>query len=220
MLVRGGLITRDVAGRLWFGVLAGILLCLAIGGLGLLVPGYSQVHQTVSEIGEVGSPARVPFTLVIWAVAACLVVFASALKHVSRDAGHSAAGAYVVVAMAVSAAGVGTFAYPHPLHNVFGLSELIGYQAPLVFAITWRRDARRDIVAFSWAMYLLVVLAMVANLSALDRNGAVWAYERPVYGVVQRLLFGAWFVWCMGVAGLLLRTKAGEPVTKEHVAAE
>jgi hypothetical protein len=27
--------------------------------------------------------------------------------------------------MAVSAAGVGVFAHPHPLHNVFGLSELI-----------------------------------------------------------------------------------------------
>ena len=38
--------------------------------------------------------------------------------------------------MALPAAGIGVFAYPHPAHNVFGMSELIGYQAPLVFALT------------------------------------------------------------------------------------
>ena len=37
--------------------------------------------------------------------------------------------------MALSAAGVGVFAYPHPLHNVFGISELVGYQAPLVYGV-------------------------------------------------------------------------------------
>lgn len=65
----------------------------------------------MSEIGEMGSPARFPFTIMLCCVALCLLVFA---------------------------AGVGIFAFPHPLHNIFGESELIGYQAPVAFALTWR----------------------------------------------------------------------------------
>ena len=49
----------SVSGRLLFGPLAGILLVFGVGALALMVPGYSHVHQTVSEIGEIGSPARV-----------------------------------------------------------------------------------------------------------------------------------------------------------------
>jgi len=102
------------------------------------------------------------------------------------------------------AAGIGIFAYPHPLHNVFGLSELIGYQAPLILSLTWRRDARAaTLVAFSWVMFGIIWAVIGLNLSAFDRNGLVWAYAKPVYGLVQRALFAAWFVWC-GVIGVLL----------------
>jgi hypothetical protein len=45
--------------RLLFGPLAAAILCFGIIGLALLLPGYSHVRQTVSEIGEIGSPARV-----------------------------------------------------------------------------------------------------------------------------------------------------------------
>ena len=108
------------------GPLAAIILGVGIAGLALMVPGYSQVHQTVSEIGQMGSPARVAFAVLLCAVALCLVIFAWEIRALSLRAGISAAGAYLIVCMAVSAAGVGVFAHPHPLHNVFGLSELIG----------------------------------------------------------------------------------------------
>ena len=65
-------------------------------------------------------------------VAACLVVFASAVRELSVNLGHSQLAAYFMEYMALPAAGIGIFAYPHPLHNVFGLSELIGYQAPSI----------------------------------------------------------------------------------------
>jgi hypothetical protein len=77
---------------------------------------------------------------------------------------------------------------------VFGLSELIGYQAPLVLALTWRRHSRTKIlVRFSWIMAALVWLAIALNLSALDRQGALWALVKPEYGLVQRALFASWF---------------------------
>ena len=128
--------------RLLFGPVAGVILTFGIAGLALMIPGYSHVHQTVSEIGEIGSPARVPFAVMLCCVAACILVFAAAVRDRSVQAGHSRSAAYLTGFMALSAAGVGLFAYPNPLHNVFGISELIGYQAPLCLALTWRRDPR------------------------------------------------------------------------------
>lgn len=191
--------------RLLFGPLGAALLTLGIAVLPLWVPGYSQVHQTVSEIGEMDSPARIPFTIMLCGVALCLLIFAVGVGAESRRSGHGSACAYLIACMAVSAAGVGIFAFPHPLHNVFGLSELIGYQAPLAFALTWRKDPSAKLpVRFSWVMFALIWLSLALNMSSLDRHGALWMEMKPVYGIVQRSLFAAWFGWGVGI-GLLLR---------------
>lgn len=190
--------------RLLFGPLAGAILCFGIIGLALLLPGYSHVRQTVSEIGEIGSPARVPFAFMLCCVAACILVFALAFRDLSVTARHSRLAAYLIGFMALPAAGVGVFAYPHPLHNIFGISELIGYQAPLVFALTWRRDPRvKTVVAVSWIFSVVIWVAILLNLSSLDRQGLIWGYVKPVNGIAQRSLFAGWFGWC-AVVGILL----------------
>jgi len=156
----------------------------------------------VSEVGEIGSPARVPFAIMLGCVAACILVFASAVRDVSVAADHSRFTAYLIGFMALPAAGIGVFAYPHPAHNVFGMSELIGYQAPLVFALTWRRDPRaKTLVTISWIFFALIWGAIALNLSAFA--APVWAYVKPVHGLAQRALFAAWFGWC-AVLGILL----------------
>jgi hypothetical membrane protein len=142
-------VTRNY--RLLFGPVAAVVLCLGITGLAVLIPGYSHVHQTVSEIGEMSSPARVPFAIMLGCVAACILVFASAVRDVSVAAQRSQLAAYLIGFMAIPAAGTGIFAYPHPLHNIFGLSELIGYQAPLVFCTHMEtrsasKNSRRTVV--------------------------------------------------------------------------
>ncbi len=201
--------TKDY--RLLLGPGSGIVLALGIAGLALLVPGYSQVRQTVSEIGEAGSPARVPFAIMLCCVAACILVFATAVRAQSVHAGISSCAAYVIGIMALSCAGVGIFAYPHPLHNVFGISELVGYQAPLCFALTWRRDQRaRPLVSLSWIFYALICAAIVLNLSSLFRHGPVWAYIKPTFGVAQRALFALWFGWCAVVGWLLFQRRWGD----------
>ena len=188
--------------RLLFGPLAGIMLGFGIAGLALLIPGYSHAHQTVSEIGEIGSPARVPFAVMLGCVAVCILVFASAVRDVSVAAHHSRLAAYLIGFMALPAAGIGVFAYPHPAHNVFGMSELIGYQAPLAFALAWRHDPRaKTLVVFSWIFFVLIWGAIALNLSPFA--APVWAYVKPVHGLAQRALFAAWFGWC-AVLGILL----------------
>jgi hypothetical protein len=135
-------------------------------------------------------------------VAACILVFASAVRDVSVAADHSRFTAYLIGFMALPAAGIGVFAYPHPAHNVFGMSELIGYQAPLVFALTWRRDPRaKTLVIISWIFFALIWGAIALNLTAFV--APIWAYVKPVHGLAQRALFAAWFGWC-AVLGILL----------------
>lgn len=198
--------------RLLFGPLASALVGFGIVGLALTIPGYSYVRQTVSEIGEIGSPARVPFAIMLSCVAACIFILASGVRDASVETGRSPLAAYVIAFMALSIAGVGVFAHPHPLHNVFGLSELIGYQASLIFALTWRRAPQAStLVTFSWVMTGLVWAAIALNLSSLDRDGPVWAYVKPTYGLAQRALFAAWFGWCAGVGVLLFRRPFGSP---------
>jgi len=190
---------------LLFGPLAAIVFALGVAGLGRMIPGYNHVRQTVSEIGEMGSPARIPFAMMLCCVAACVLVFAFAVRARSIEAGHSQWAAYLIGFMALPAVGTGVFAFPHPLHNVFGISELIGYQAPLVFALTWRRGGL-FLVWISWVFYLLICVAIALNLSAFAP--AIWAYVKPVHGLAQRGLFAAWFGWCAVVGWWLFRTEA------------
>jgi hypothetical membrane protein len=192
--------------RLWFGPFAVLIFLAGIFAVGLITPGYSHVRQTVSELGEVGSPGHLVFTVLLCLVAACLLVFAVGVAHSLNERGHSALPAYFVGAMAISCAGVGIFAFPHPLHNIFGMSETIGLQAPLAAALVCRKDARtKQIMVFSAFMYLLVLLAISINLIPLVRPANLWPYMKPFFGIVQRSLFASWFIWCAGYALFLIR---------------
>lgn len=188
------------------GPLAALIFGLGVILLPLGLPGYSQVHQTVSEIGMVGSPMQIPFTLMLCIVSLLLLLFGWALARACVRAGHSPLAGYLAACMAISATGAGIYAYPASPHNYFGLSELVAYQAPLVLALTWRRDPRTASVArLSWVLAVLMWIAIAANLSVLDRGGSLWALERPLYGLVQRSLFFVFFVWCAAVGALLFR---------------
>lgn len=192
--------------RLWFGPFAALLFFAGIFAIGLITPGYSHVRQTVSELGEVGAPGRVAFSVLLGLIATCLVVCACAIARSLRDLGCSTLPAYFVGAMAISCMGVGLFAFPHPLHNVFGLSEMVGFQAPLIAALVGRKSPRaRRAVLFSTILYALVVLAIAINLVPLIRPAGLWPLIRPFYGLVQRSLFASWFLWCAGYALLLMR---------------
>jgi hypothetical protein len=131
------------------------------------------------------------------------LVFASAIRDVSVAAHHPRLAAYLIAFMALPAAGIGVFAYPHPAHNFFRMSELIRYQARLAFALAWRHDPRaKTLVGMSWIFFVLIWGAIALNLSAFA--APVWAYVKPVHGLAQRALFAAWFGWCAVLRTLLL----------------
>ncbi|MFC5580203.1 DUF998 domain-containing protein [Rhodanobacter terrae] len=192
--------------RLWFGPIALLLFIAGTLTIGAFTPGYSHVRQTVSELGEFGSPWQLAFSALLCVIAACLVIFASAVARSLRGLGCSALPAYFVVALAISCAGVGIFSFPHPLHNVFGLSETVGLQAPLVAALVcWNVPRARQIALFSIIMYAVVLFAIAVNLIPLVRPASLWPVIKPYFGIVQRFLFVSWFAWCAGYAMFLLQ---------------
>ncbi len=176
------------------GAIAAIAFFCLVYGLGASIEGYSHVTRTVSEIGRQGSPAEMAWRIGNLGVAACLFIFALSISACARRQGWSRLPAVFVGCFAVSLAGMGVFATPHPLHNVFGLSALVGYLSPLVLALAWRkRLVPYSLVAVSAVAWLLVTAAIVLNLSPLF---APTLYPLEYYGVVQRGLFVAFYGWC------------------------
>lgn len=190
--------------RLLFGPLGAAIFCIGVLVLAAMVPGYSHVHQTVSEIGALDTPMRIPFAVMLGGVTLCMWVFAWGVRDAALAAGHNAFAAYLIVCMGLSGLGVAIFATPHPLHNDFGLSEIVGYQAPLAVALAWRKDPKaKALVMTSWIMFALLWVSMGLNMSPMFPGSSLAMAMKPVYGLVQRSLFLVWFAWC-AIAGLLL----------------
>ena len=207
-----------MSGMRRFGLLCGplgaLVLWCGIAGLAQFVPGYDSIRQTVSEIGEMDSPMRTPFAVMLFAVAILGLIFAWAVYDVAKEMGRSRLAVYFIAFIAVPLIGIGVCAFPHPLHNAFGLPETVSYFAPIVLAFTWRRaPGASTVVTFSWVMSAAVWLVLFANLSAIFRPEPLWHdVIRPYYGLVQRALFVSWFAWA-GVLGLLLLGKNdAEPI--------
>jgi hypothetical membrane protein len=198
------MMVRDT--RFLYGVWAALSFALGMTVLALFVPGYNSVRQTVSEIGEMTSPMRWPFVVWLSVVAVCLLVFASAVRRMRGATVLGTLGAFCIAWMAAAAVGTGLFAYPHSLHNVFGISELIAYQAPLLCALAWRRNPELGgAVAFSNLMYALTLLSVTINLAIIPRSGVLWQVLAPINGLVQRSLFVCFFIWCAVTGWLLWR---------------
>jgi hypothetical membrane protein len=189
---------------LLFGPLGAVIFCIGVPVLAAMVPGYSHAHQTVSEIGALDTPLRIPFALMVGSMAVCMWVFARGVAGASAKAGCNPIAAYLIACMGISAMGIAVFATPHPLHNVFGLSEIVGYQAPLAFALAWRRAPKAQaIVIVSWVFFVLLWISMGLNMSTMSPDSGLAMAVKPVYGLVQRSLFLVWFGWC-AIVGLLL----------------
>jgi hypothetical protein len=70
---------------LLFGAPAGVVFFVTVYVLAAYVPGYSHVSETVSEIGEIGSPVAGSFQIAMLAVNLCVVLFAAGRLHFARD---------------------------------------------------------------------------------------------------------------------------------------
>jgi hypothetical membrane protein len=187
------------------GPLASLVLATGIGALPVFVPGYNPVRQTVSEIGEMGSPAQIPFSVMLLIVAALALLFAIAIYRISAQRGHQRLAAWFVGSLSIVSAGLALCPFPDPLHNVFGTSELIAYQTPIVLAWQWRNDPQAArLVKFCWVFSIVQWLSLIVNFLVFFRDSHLWQVVAPFYGLIQRSLFATLCCWLTGV-GLMLR---------------
>jgi hypothetical protein len=187
------------------GPAAALAFGLGVTWLGHATPGYSAVRQTVSELGPQGGKGRGALAGINLIVALAAAVFACGLVSVARHAAWTNVPAYFVGLYAVLAAGLAAFPSGHRLHNVVGLLQTFPFiGAPLSVALGWRGLGVLNLI--SWTVLGLLIVAMVLNLAPAfsPRLGKAFA---PVYGLVQRSLFVAWYGWC-AILGLLLFLRA------------
>ena len=136
------------------GTLAGVIFFSSVYALATMVDGYSHVAQTVSEIGQVGSPAEVYMQITNAAVALCLLLFASGLYLFAQDNNVSKLPAVFMAFYAIAEIGVTIFPSPHRLHNVFGISMTIGYLTPMVLALSWKSLVNSSkLITVSWIAF-------------------------------------------------------------------
>jgi hypothetical membrane protein len=190
--------------RLIFGPVAAAIFFVGVACLALLIPGYSHVQQSISAIGKLGTPMRIPFALVIACYACSLLIFASGVFRVAAKSGAPKLPAYLIGYYALTQLGIAVFATPHPLHNVFGLLSMLGYLAPLALAFTWRRVRPHSLIVISYLLGLVVLVAIVLGLSELFPQLGLWQLVSPYPGLVQRLLVAGWLPWVIA-AGVMMR---------------
>jgi hypothetical membrane protein len=184
-----------------FGLVAGVVFIGAMTILGALLLNYDPVTQTISEIGERGSPFETTFRLVNLFVAGCFILFAFGVYRFSKERRISLMPAVLIGFFAAMELGVFIFESPHPWHNLFGISSTLGFFAPLALAITW--PSAPDLIALrrvSAIAAALLILSLALNLSELFVRVS---YIVEHIGVVQRTLFVFHF-WCAYVAFVLV----------------
>jgi hypothetical membrane protein len=183
------------------GALAGLLFIATVYLLAPSVPGYSHVSDTVSEIGQIGSPVQQSYQIAMLLADICVIMLGFALFSFARSSKAPISPSVVVVFFGFMQMGLHIYPSPHSLHNVFGLALVLGYLAPLVLAISWRKLAElRDLVQFSRIAAVLIIVSIFLNISPLFTRDL---YPLEYYGLVQRsallLIFG-WFS-CIGIWG-------------------
>ncbi|MGI9545850.1 MAG: DUF998 domain-containing protein [Flavobacteriaceae bacterium] len=177
-----------------------------IGGtliMGTLLKEYNVVSQTVSEIGQKGSALELEFQIFSFAISILLILFSSALILFSKRQGLSVVPAVFLLTFGLAEFGIGAFASPHPLHNVFGLSSTIGYFSPLMFFLLWKKKLG---LRFKWISLLVFVLVIIGIFLNLTPAFAPELYPLKYYGLVQRFLLYSFFGYCAYVSIVALES--------------
>ncbi len=171
--------------------------------LGSLLPDYSFISQTVSEIGQIGSPQQLNWQIFSLLIGLLLILFSFGLIFFARKNKWSIIPGLFVLFAGLSQFGIALFPSPHPLHNVFGLSMTIGYFSPLMFALFWRNAPGDSFKNYSLLAFVLILTGIFLNLSPMFARDL---YPLEYYGLVQRFLLFVFYGY-LGMVALCASKK-------------
>jgi hypothetical protein len=174
------------------GVLASSVFVVFTLLLGALGNDYNAVSQTVSEIGKAGSEFELLYKIMLSVVGVAMVLFSFGAWRCAAEVHLSILPALSLISYGLFTCGLALFPSPHSLHNVFGLLLLLGYVAPLLVWLSWKKAEDRTPSIVSGLVFLGLLVLIVLNLSPLF---APKLYPLDYYGVVQRLLIYTFYSW-------------------------
>lgn len=177
---------------LYSGAIAAAFFIIGSLLLGSLLSDYNPVSQTVSEIGQTGSPLYETWQIFSITVGALMILFAAALISFARKNKYAILPGIFMLFYGISQFGIGFYPSPHPLHNVFGLSMTLGYFSPLVFALSWKNKLGKGFKNISILTFILIMLGIFLNLTPAF---APTLYPLEYYGIAQRFLLFTFYAY-------------------------
>jgi hypothetical membrane protein len=171
------------------GLIGAVIFITTTLTLGALLPEYSSISRTVSEIGRVGSPFQIFYTAMDVVVGCSIIIYAWSLQIYSSKKIVKSVLAFCLFIYGCGTIGLGIYPTPHPYHNIAGMSLILAYFAPLFAAIAATETSQRwiSLSAFIWVLFF-----MALNLSPMF---APELYPLELYGLMQRALLYGYLIW-------------------------
>ena len=160
--------------------------------MGSLLSDYSPISQTVSEIGQSGSPLYGAWQVFTISIGVLLIIFSAAIISFAKTHKLSIIPGIFLLLAGISEFGIGLYPSPHSLHNVFGLSMTLGYLTPLIVALSWKASLGKNLRTLSYLSFILIVLGIFLNLTPAF---APDLYSLEYYGLVQRFLLFTFYIY-------------------------
>ncbi|MDX5584424.1 MAG: DUF998 domain-containing protein [Aureibaculum sp.] len=174
------------------GWITSITFILGTFVLGSLLANYSFISQTISEIGEEGSSLYLQWQIFTLIIGLLLVMFSIGIISFGSQNKWSIIPGILILFAGLSEFGIALFPSPHSLHNVFGLSLIIGYFSPLIFFLLWKNKLGTSFKRYSLIAFVLILLGIFLNLSPIF---APQLYPLEYYGLVQRFLLFTFYIY-------------------------
>lgn len=177
---------------LWSGPIAALLFIFGSLIFGWLLPDYNSLGQTVSEIGQLGSPYEVTWKIFGLTVGALWGWFAIGLWKTAKMHRISLVVPILIATYAIAQLGIAAYPSPNQLHNVFGLLMTVGYCSPLLASLLWKKAYGNGFSRTSLLFAVCVFLGIFLNLSPLFLPNL---YPLEYYGLVQRFLLYGFYAY-------------------------
>jgi len=183
---------------LYCGALSGLIFISVTLMLGRLLPDYNSLSQTVSEIGQVGSPFQLPYAIMLWSVCLCGLAFSYQALKFAQSQGLSIVPLILTASFAVFDAGFALYPSPEPMHNIVGALHLFGYLSPLILTIVWRKYFKSNqLTNFSGIAFLSIVIFICLGIFQLP--------SPEYFGVIQRGIIYSYYGWLAWLSITLAR---------------
>lgn len=200
------------------GLLIPVWLLMGVTLTAAIYPGYSHLHQAMSQLGAVGAPTQGWSALLNnFPLGGLFALFAWGLARRWRQSNWARLSALLVLVHALGSIGTGWFAcdqgcapaqpsFSQQMHNLSGLLMFLSLTlASLLWSWLGKRVAGSASLAW-WSLVCTVLAIVSVILMAQATHSGEW------FGLYQRLNYGVSVIWIAILALYSLRSTRRNPL--------